>query len=158
MKLKLAQSLATAVLSFLPLMFPLAQARADALTGFYTQVLHGDPDFGGGVNVGGSILPTGLVQSQLGPNGLPVLTAAGVTRLGTSSDMDSATHELLWWSPGKDSYVSLDSNPVVIDSMPLNYGYPNVNWYPTGQTDDNTYYRTVRWEGTFNMASAGQIS
>jgi hypothetical protein len=33
-----------------------------------------------------------------------------------------------------------------------------MNWYPTGQTDDNTYYRTVRWEGTFNMASAGQIS
>lgn len=132
-------------------------ARADALTGYYTQVAVGDPDFGGGANVGGSILASGLVQSQLGPDGLPVLSATGITRLGTTSDMNPTTHELLWWSPGADSYVSQDLDPVQINSMPMSFGYPNP-WYPTGQTSDSSFYRTVHWEGTFDMASTGPIS
>ena len=131
--------------------------QADALTGLYTQVALGDPDFGGGSHAG-STLGTGLVQSQLGPDGLPVLSAAGISRLGTSSDMNPTTHELLWWSAGWDPYVSLDSISVVTDTMPLNFGYPNMNWYSTGQTGDQNFYRTVHWEGTFNMASAGQVS
>jgi PA14 domain-containing protein/PEP-CTERM motif-containing protein len=130
--------------------------RADALTGLYTQVALGDPDFGGGSNAGGTLAP-GMVQSQLGPDGLPVLSASGITRLGTSADMNPATHELLWWSAGADPYVSLDQNPVQIDPMPINYGYPNP-WYPTGQTGDQNFYRTVQWEGTFTMASAGSIA
>src|SRR5215469_15068957 len=127
--------------------------RADALTGFYTQVAAADPDFGSSYNAGAWILDTGLVQSSLGPNGLPVLSASGITRLGTSSDMNPTTHELLWWSAGADPYVSLDAVPVQIDSLPFSYGYPNVNWYPTGQTSDNNFFRTVQWQGTFNMAT-----
>ena len=46
--------------------------RTNELTGIYTQVAVGDPDFGGGTNAPW-ILGTGLVESQLGPNGLPVL-------------------------------------------------------------------------------------
>ncbi len=131
--------------------------QANALTGLYTQVAVGDPDFSGGSNEGGT-LATGMVQNQLGPNDLPVLSAAGIAAgLGTSSDMNPTTHELLWWSAGADPYVSLDQNPVKIDTMPMNYGYPNP-WYPTGQTSDQNFYRTVQWKGTFNMASAGQIS
>jgi hypothetical protein len=132
-------------------------ARSDALTGFYTQIAVGDPDFVGGTNAGG-ILGTGLVESQLGPNGLPVLSTAGIARLGTALDMNSATHELLWWSAGADPFVSLDSNPVQTNSMPFTYGYPNVNWYPTGQTGDNNSYRAVHWRGTFNMADSDSIS
>jgi hypothetical protein len=131
--------------------------RADALTGLYTQVAASDPDFGTSVNAGG-ILGTGLVQSSLGPNGLPVLSASGITRLGTPSDMNATTHELLWWSAGASPYVSADSNPVQIDSMSLNYGYPNINWYPTGQPDDSSFFRTVQWQGTFNIAAPGSIS
>jgi len=134
-----------------------ASAPADALTGFYTQVAVGDPDFGSGSNAGGT-LGTGLIGSQLGPNGLPVLSASGIARLGTSSDMNPTTHELLWWGAGADPYVSLDLNPVQINAMPLNYGYPNVNWYPTGQTGDNNFFRTVQWQGTFNLGTAGSIS
>jgi hypothetical protein len=132
-------------------------ARADALTGFYTQIAVGDPDFGGGTNAGW-ILGTGMVADQLGPNGLPVLSASGIARLGTDSDMNSTTHELLWWSAGANPYVSLDSQPVQINSMPFSYGYPNVNWYPTGQTGDNNFYRAVHWQGTFKMATAGSVS
>jgi hypothetical protein len=142
-----------AVLSGLP---SAISVRADALTGLYTQVAVGDPDFGGGSNAGGT-LTTGLVQNQLGPNGLPVLSASGISQLGTNSDMNPTTHELLWWSAGADPYVSLDSNPVQTDSMPLNYGYPNP-WYPTGQTSDQNFYRTVQWQGTFTMATAGSIN
>ena len=135
--------------------------RADVptglLTGLYTQVGAADPDFGSSYNAGG-ILGTGLVQSSLGVNGLPVLSASGITRLGTGLDMNPTTHELLWWSAGTDPYVSLDANHVQVNSMPLNYGYPNVNWYPTGQTGDNNFFRTVQWQGTFNMATAGSIS
>ncbi len=134
-----------------------AWARADALTGFYTQVAVGDPDFGGGTNAGGT-LGTGLIANQLGPNGLPVLSAPGIARLGTSSDMNPTTHELLWWSAGANPYVSLDSNPVQTNTLPLNYGYPNVNWYPTGQTGDNNFFRTVQWQGTFTMGTTGSIS
>jgi len=135
----------------------LAQVQADALTGLYTQVALGDPDFYGGANAGGP-LAHGLVQSQLGPDGLPVLSATGISRLGTSSDMNATTHELLWWSAGADPYVSPDQIPVNIDSMPLNFGYPLQNWYPTGQTSDQSFFRTVHWEGTFNLASAGSLS
>ncbi len=131
-------------------------AQADALTGFYTQVAAGDPDFGGGANAGG-ILPVGMVQNQLGPDGLPVLSAGGIATLGTS-DLNPATGELLWWTPGQaDPYVSSDLNPVEVDSMPLNFGYPNP-WYPTGQNSDESYFRTVHWEGTFDLATAGSLS
>ena len=131
-------------------------ARADGLTGYYTAVAAGDPDFYGGVNaLSVSIMGTGNVQSQLGPNGLPVLSATGVSLFGSSSDMSATTHELLWWSPGLDPYVSKDT--VQIDSNPMSFGYPNP-WYVTGQSSDTSYYRSVHWQGTFNMASAGQIS
>jgi hypothetical protein len=132
-------------------------ARPDALTGFYTQIAVGDPDFGGGTNAGGT-LGTGLIADQLGPNGLPVLSPSGIAQLGNDSDMDSRTHELLWWSAGADPYVGLDSNPTQTNSMPFSYGYPNVDWYATGQTDDNNFYRAVHWQGTFKMATAGSIS
>ncbi|MGA2173105.1 MAG: PEP-CTERM sorting domain-containing protein [Sedimentisphaerales bacterium] len=149
-------------------------ARADALTGFYTQVAEGDTDFDGGavsrrpLAVGYTLVP-GMINSQLGPDGLPVLSTAGINAgLGTSSDMNSTTHELLWWSAGDDPYVSLDQNPVRIDPMPLKSQtnlytlldnlYQNlVNFYPTGQTSDSSYFSTVNWQGTFTMASAGQI-
>jgi PEP-CTERM motif len=128
-------------------------AQPSALTGYYTQVAAGDPDF----NSAPEILPTGMVQSQLGPNGLPVLSASGISTLGTS-DINPATDELLWWSPGKqDTHVSYDLNPVEVDTLPMNFGYPNP-WYPTGQTGDNNYFRTVHWEGTFDLATAGSIS
>jgi len=131
-------------------------AHADGLTGYYTAVAAGDPDFYGGVNaLSVSIMGTGNVQSQLGPNGLPVLSATGVSLFGSSSDMNATTHELLWWSPGLDPYVSKDT--VQIDSNPMSFGYPNP-WYVTGQSSDTSYYRSVHWQGTFNMASAGQIS
>jgi hypothetical protein len=130
-----------------------AYAQTSALTGFYTQVAAGDPDFGSAPE----ILPVGLVQSQLGPDGLPVLTAAGIATLGTS-DINPTTDELLWWSPGQnDPYVSYDLNPVEVDSLPMAFGYPNP-WYPTGQSSDESYFRTVHWEGTFDLATAGSIS
>jgi hypothetical protein len=141
----------------LPVFIPAISAQADALTGFYTQVAVGDPDFSGGFNAG-TTLGTGLVENQLGPDGLPVLSASGIAQLGTSSDMNPTTHELLWWSAGADPYVSLDSNPVQVNSLPFSYGYPNVDWYPTGQTDDNSFYRTVQWQGTFDLSSADSIS
>ncbi|HEV2436785.1 MAG TPA: hypothetical protein VG077_12365 [Verrucomicrobiae bacterium] len=137
-------------------MLSAASARADALTGLYTQVALGDPDFYGGSNAGAT-LATGMVQSQLGPDGLPVLSAAGISRLGTGADMNPATGELLWWSAGTDPYVSLDQIPVQINSMPLNYGFPNP-WYPTGQSGDQNFYRSVHFEGAFNLATAGSIS
>ena len=135
-----------------------ADAQASALTGYYTAVAAGDPDFYGGVNAPViSIMSSGMVASQLGPDGLPVLSASGITALGSAADMN-ASHELLWWSAGKDPYVSLDPHPVSIDTLPFAFGYPNVNWYVTGQSSDQSYFRTVHWQGTFNMASVGQIS
>jgi hypothetical protein len=134
-------------------------AHADALTGYYTAVAVGDPDFYGGVNAPTiSVMGNGNVQSKLGPNGLPVLSASGISLFGTSSDMNPVTHELLWWSAGADPFVSHDPIPVQINSDPMNFGYPNVNWYVTGQTGDQNFYRSVHWQGTFNMASAGPIS
>ena len=130
-------------------------AQTSALTGFYTQVAAGDPDFGSGPDAG-YILPDGLIQSQLGPDGLPVLTAAGIAQFGTS-DINPLTDEALWWSPGQgDPYVSYDLNPVEVDSLPMAFGYPNA-WYPTGQSDDLSYFRTVEWVGTFDLATDGSI-
>lgn len=134
-------------------------SQADALTGYYTAVAVGDPDFYGGANATTiSVMGNGNVQSHLGPDGLPVLSANGIAALGSSSDMNATTHELLWWSPGSDPHVSLDPVPVQINSDPMNFGYPNVNWYVTGQTGDQNFFRSVHWEGTFHTASAGPIS
>lgn len=134
-----------------------ANAQPSALTGYYTAVAAGDPDFYGGANATSvSIMANGMVQNQLGPDGLPVLSASGITALGSTADMN-ASHELLWWSAGQDPFVSLDPHPVSTDSLPLSFGYPNA-WYVTGQTGDQNFFRSVHWEGTFNMATAGQIS
>jgi len=129
-----------------------ASAHADGLTGYYTAVAANDPDFGPTY----WILATGMVQNQLGPNGLPMLSPLGVSTLGTS-DMNATTHELLSSSPGLNPHVSYDPIPVQVASMPMAFGYPNP-WYVTGQSSDQNYFRSVHWQGTFNMASAGQIS
>jgi hypothetical protein len=150
------RGVAKSVLAALAVFAVAISVHASSMKGIYTQVAVGDPDFGGGANAGW-ILGTGLVETQLGPNGFPVLSASGISRLGTSADMDSTTHELLWWST-ENPHVSHDSIPVQIDSLPLNFGYPYVNWYPTGQNGDGNYFRTVQWQGTFTMPTNGSIS
>ena len=122
---------------------------ASALTGFFYQMSSSDPDRGRGIG-------QGLVENQLGPNGLPVLSAFGFSQnLGNSADINPLTHELLWWSPGLDPFVSLDSNPVQTTTLPI---VQTSNFFPTGQSDDFTFLRTVHWTGSFNLASPGSVA
>src|SRR5271157_2218752 len=132
--------------------FECSQARADSLTGYYTQVASTDPDFPAPAVTG---VVMGLVENQLGPNGLPVLSTVGFADgLGHPVDVNS-NNELLWWSQGVNPNVSLDANPFQINSLPLSF--PS-NFFPTGQTSDTNYFRSVHWSGTFTLASAGQIT
>jgi len=122
------------------------------VTGYYFKVQENDPDFGRGVD-GGPV--QGLVANTLGPDGLPVVTPFGRTYMGGSGPITQVNSkgELLWWSAGATPYVSVDK--VSVDALPLNF--PN-NFYPTGQTNDLTYFRSVHWEGTFVTPASGQIT
>src|SRR5271156_5491645 len=78
----------------LALLWP-ALARADTLTAYYYSVPNNnaqDPDFQGPITG----VVHGEVASQLGPDGLPVVTAIGQAN---NINMVNSQGEILWWTP-----------------------------------------------------------
>lgn len=113
------------------------------------------PDVENGVD-GGTV--TGLVEADLGPDGLPVLSAYGKTYAGPSGpihDYDTNTNEILWWTPG----FPTDGGFVAYDKTIANdtVNYPS-NLFPTGQTDDSTWMTAAHWYGTFTAPNGGSAS
>lgn len=108
-------------------------------------------------------LATGLVQNALGPNGLPVRSAASAGAPATSSNniVDvNGNNEILWWTAGTRAgvgTVSVDSfygNPI---SLPINQpsnlfpGGGGSNGNPNGYVAGHLY-------GTFFAPSSGSIT
>ncbi len=139
----------------------LTPAFADALTGNYYILPVGHPDVERGIDG----LVTGLVQSALGPNGLPVVSAFGMTDNGAShpiTDMDATTHEILWWTPGQDGVTTWKTGQ--IDNLPFNLSlFPNDSGCDGGGVNPTTQqacggYVAAYWTGTFNLAAPGQVT
>jgi fibro-slime domain-containing protein len=129
-------------------------ARADALTGIYTVLAPSNPDVEHGIDGG---VVTGLVQSTLGPDGLPVVSAFGASYAGPSGPITdvNAQGEILWWT-AHGGVVTADTTKVgpQTDSLPL----LNLALYPNGTGNDANGYQSVHWQGTFSLGTGGSVT
>ncbi len=126
-----------------------ASASASTMTGTYYVLSPDNPDVQHGID-GGTV--TGLIESTLGPNGLPVASAYGQTYAGPSgpiTDIDSTTHELLWWSVS--AFTTLQT--VQVDTLPL-----NKQIFPDGVSNGPDGYSAVHWNGIFYLPSATDVT
>jgi fibro-slime domain-containing protein len=111
-----------------------------------------NPDFQN--NIDGHIV-TGLVNTMLGPNGLPVVSAYGMTNYGASgpiTQFDGTTHELQWFTPGAN--ITADGTGTV--SVPFT-GMDH-NFFPTGQTSNANFFRTAIFSGNINVGAPATYS
>jgi fibro-slime domain-containing protein len=124
---------------------------AGSLTGNYFKIPITHPDVQKGID-GGTV--SGLVLPTLGPDGLPVASAFGKTYGGPSGPITdlNASGEILWWTPNQDG---IQFEKTQTDLLPLNF--PS-NFFPDGEGNNNTFFRAVHWNGTFNLASPGSIN
>ncbi len=94
----------------------------------------------------------GLVENALGPNGLPIATNFALTRAAGSGAIEdvNANNEILWWTPGRAGNREVIFEKNQLDGANLNI---TANFFPDGQTNNNTYFRAVHWQGTFELGA-----
>ncbi len=146
---KLLMLLAYSVLAFV---LSVSLTYAAALTGDYYRIQWaGQPDMQQGIDGG---VVTGLVASSLGPDGLPVVSAYGATRIGGSGNITevNAFNEILWWTPGQ---YGVTFEKTQVDTLAFNF---SSNFFPDGQSNNSTYFRSVHWSGTFDLAAPGSAT
>jgi fibro-slime domain-containing protein len=134
--------------SMLALVLSVSLTYASGLTGDYYKIQWAsNSDMQNGID---GALVTGLVQSALGPSGLPVVSLKGATYAGPSGPIKNvnANGEILWWTTGQNG-VTYEKTQV--DTLAFNF----TNFFPDGQLNNSTYFRSVHWTGTFDLASAG---
>jgi fibro-slime domain-containing protein len=117
------------------------------MTGDYFSSPTTDPDFQA-VETGPV---TGLVQPTLGPNGFPKVSTKGQTSTYSITDVNS-NGEILWWSlSGRSKTQDITAKA---DTLPFTFQ----NFFPTGQTTDSNFMRTVHWKGTITSQSAKTLT
>jgi fibro-slime domain-containing protein len=117
-----------------------------SLTGDYFAVPATDADFNAS-GTGG--VTTGLVQTTLGPNGFPRVTAKASDPTTRIFDVD-ANSEIQWWTtnhPGVTKDVAAKSDP-----LPFAFD----NFFPNNQ-NDLTLMRTAHWKGTLTAPNTGSL-
>jgi len=138
---------ALAVLAVLP-----AGAKAQVTMNyeyFKVQNSAANPDFKKGID--GSII-TGIVQSMLGVNGLPVYTGLSGHPSLPLTQFDGTTHELQWFTPNGSTILADGSG---IFAGPINY---TSNFFATGESSNSNWFRTAIYRGNVNLASASTLS
>jgi fibro-slime domain-containing protein len=137
--------------------------RADSmLSGYFYSVPNDpgrDPDFQSGVD--GSTV-TGLIQSTLGPDGLPLVSSMGKTRNEGSGPitMVNSSGELQWWTPSSTYGITFlgianitvpgDHWEMYVSNFPNQFNNPNAN--------DSTDFLTAVFKGIFNAPVSGTYS
>jgi fibro-slime domain-containing protein len=111
-------------------------------TGTYFKIPNSHPNTGIGVD---GCKVAGLVNSTLGPNGLPVVSSFGASYRGPSGPITDANAlgEILWWSTTSPYGVLYEKTQA--DAFPLSFS----GFFPDGEGDDCYYHRAVHWHGTF---------
>lgn len=127
------------------------QLLADTLYGSFYSVSSSTPDFQQS-GIDGAVV-TGLVQSTLGPDGLPVVSSFGASYSGASGPITDVNSkgELQWWTPGNG--VTFLYNQTA--TLPLN---DPSNLFVPGQGSDSPLFLTADWKGTFNLTSAQTVT
>ena len=129
-----------------------ATCWADSFTGHYFVLPFGHPDTERGIDY----YTPGLVEPMLGPDGFPVVSAFGKTDDGGSHPITdrNALDEILWWTAGQEGVTAWKTQT---DTLPLD----NYNLFPFDRGCDGQCgggYVAAYWTGTFNLASAQQLT
>jgi uncharacterized repeat protein (TIGR01451 family)/fibro-slime domain-containing protein len=150
-RVQLCSAVLGAMSLFLGLGIVTRPVQADTLSASWFSMATSDSDHG--VNQG-----TGKLASTLGPNGFPVLNAAGQSVL---HDFDPVTKELTWWNPAKNSNVAVLSNPVYPSTITLPFTDNNMftNTTVLGANGDNSSaFLTAFFQGQFTLASPENVT
>jgi fibro-slime domain-containing protein len=135
-----------------PTASPTAPPAAVSLKGEYFILPGNHPDVEHDLD---NKIVTGLVEKQLGPDGLPVATQFGRTFTGGSGPITdiNAAGELMWYSTAGTHGVR--SEKVVTDALPLSFD----NFFPDGRSGDggDNGYLAVHWSGCFTLPAAHSI-
>jgi fibro-slime domain-containing protein len=120
--------------------------HADTLAVQWFTVASGTPDFNGGFCCS---VNSNEVQSNLGPNGLPVSN-------GGLSDINLLTNELLWWTPNGTTTLATGTSTITFPSSGLNQNMfaPNGG----GNTDQNGLFQTAILTGTLVATTGATIT
>jgi len=117
-----------------------------SLTADYYVLSPNNPDVNNGVD---GYAVTGLVQSRLGPDGLPVATGMVAPGSGTIADVNKAG-ELLWWTPSAyTTALSLNQNATLPYDQVL---------FPNGVNDGSNGYESAHLFGSFVAPSNGSLT
>lgn len=142
-------------------LLPTAANAASVMSAQWFRLLPGHPDTQ--LTIDG--LQTGLVNTTLGPNGLPVRSATSAAASAGSSrnfkDIDAITNELLWWTP-RSGLVAVDavrqaSTPTIAEPFPGSF---SSGLFPGNASGNggNVGFTTAIFSGVFNLATAGTVS
>lgn len=130
--------------------FGTVSAQADTINSLTAQYFSVAPgaDFGSQPIDG---VYTNMVQSQLGPDGLPVYNSSYG---GTAVNDVNSNGELTWWTPSTTTGVTATGTNTV--SLPYN----NTSFFPPNGTgsNDTTSFQTAVFTGRFTLASAEKLT
>lgn len=126
----------------------IAHAQLGSMSYQYFSVANNahNPDFQHGID--GSIV-AGLVNTALGPDGLPVVSAFGMSHSGGSGPITqyaAGTHELQWFTPGAN--ITADGTGTI--AVP--FSGISSDFFPSGQSSDANFFRTAIFSGNLNIA------
>lgn len=147
---------AFAVLASALLIGPAKAAPVSSLSAHWYTIAFGHPDVEKSVNG----FSPGLVETSLGPNGLPVRSALSAGASPTSSNhitnVDPVTSEILWWAP-QAGLVSVD--PFYTNSVAIPFDQPS-NLFPSGLSSNGNPngYISTHFFGTFDTPDGGAIT
>lgn len=137
---------------------PVAQATPSLSANWYTLATgHSDTN----VSIPG--LTTGLVQSSLGPNGLPVRSAFSAAQPSNSSnnikDIDAVTQEILWWTPGSRATGTVSVDPFYPGSISIPF-VQATNLFPGGASSNggNNGFLSAHLFGLFDTPAGGSVT
>ena len=125
----------------------LAHAQLGSMTYQYFKVQNSsaNPDFQGGID--GHIV-TGLVQNNLGPDGLPVVSSPAYAGPSGPITQVNGSNELLWWTPNGSTILGDGTGTIAVPFV----GTAS-NFFATGQSNNSSWFRTAIFQGFINVSS-----
>jgi fibro-slime domain-containing protein len=115
---------------------------------FKVQNSSANPDFQGGIDGG---IVTGLVNSTLGPDGLP--TAHSPAYSGPSGPITqvNGSNELEWWTPNGTSIFADGTATVTVP-------FSTSSFFANGESSNANWFRTAIFSGTMTAAAPTNYS
>lgn len=144
-----------AVLLFAAIALAATPARASLLSADWFTISSANPDTD--LTITG-VVP-GLVNSTLGPNGLPVRSALSAAQPAASSanlkDIDLVTGELQWWTP----HATVTTDPFYPTTVAIPFNVSS-NLFPGGGASNGgaNGFTSAHFYGTFSLPTAGSIT